>query len=287
MSDLNEILNLVPTDQVAQALGVDEQSAEAAIRAAVPSLLAGMQSNAGSPEGADALAGALADHSNDLASGSVDLGQVDTADGEKIVNHVLGDRQDLLANQLSGANTAAGLDLGSLVRKALPILAPIVLSYLAKKWSERGGSSSAVPTDSGQAGGQGGGLGDLLGGLLGGVLGGGAATQGGGQGSAQGSGNPLDDLLGGLLGGGPAQSAPDQQQVPQSVPQQADPQQAPQQADPNAGNFGGGVDNSGGDPLAGARGEDPNVQTTAGQQQQSNQGGIDLGSILGGLFGGR
>lgn len=264
MSDLNEILNLVPTDQVAQALGVDEQSAEAAIRAAVPSLLAGMQSNVGSPEGAESLTGALSDHSGDLVDGSVNVSQIDTADGQKIVSHVLGDREEVLAQQLSGANTVAGIDLGSLVRKALPILAPIVLSYLAKKWAERGGASADSGQTGGQTGGQGGGLGDLLGGLLGGILGGGAATPGT---------NPET----------PTQTPPAPQQTPQ---------QSPESADANGGSFGGGADNASGDPLAGARGQDPNVQDNTGesnsnQQSQSGPGGIDLGSILGGLFGGR
>lgn len=268
MSELNDILSLVPTDQVAQALGVDEQSAEAAIRAAVPSLLAGLQSNAGSSEGADSLASALADHSGDLASGSVNIGDIDTQDGQKIVNHVLGDREELLANQLSGANTAAGLDLGSLVRKALPIIAPIVLSYLAKKWSERGGATSS-PVDAGQGAG---GLGDLLGGLLGGVLGGTAADQSATR-SGQASSNPLDDLLGGLLGGGQStQSAPSQTNV------------TAEETDQNGGFFGDQPNVSTNDPLAGARG-----QSGAGQpaNTHSSAGSIDLGSILGGLFGRR
>ncbi|GAA2556479.1 hypothetical protein GCM10009861_15520 [Neomicrococcus aestuarii] len=272
MSDLQEILKLVPTDQLAQALGVDEQSAEAALRAAVPSLLAGMQSNAASPEGAESLAGALANHSNDLVDGSVNIDQVDTQDGSKIVSHVLGDREELLANQLSGANTAAGIDLGSLVRKALPILAPIVLSYLAKKWSERGGA-----TGSGQAAApeatQGGGLGDLLGGLLGGVLGGTAGGSTGGTTTQSGSAsaNPLDDLLGGLLGGSQT-GTPSQTNV------------TAEETDQQGGYFGDQPNVSSNDPLAGARGKTGASQPAS---TQSTQGGIDLGSILGGLFGGR
>ena len=71
----------------------------------------------------------------------------------------------------------------NLVGKLLPMLAPIVLSYLASRVSGGGGKTSAV---------SGGGMEDLLGGLLGGVLGGGGSKGGGG----------IGDLLGGLLGGG-------------------------------------------------------------------------------------
>ena len=80
-----------------------------------------------------------------------------------------------MTNQLGNVGGAGG---EGLISKLLPLLAPIVMSYLAKKLG--GGGAD-------QAGG--GGLGDLLGGILGGQAGGAA---GGG----------LGDLLGGLLGGG-------------------------------------------------------------------------------------
>jgi hypothetical protein len=86
-----------------------------------------------------------------------------------------------------------------LVRKLLPILAPIVMSYLARK--VLGGGQGA----GGQSSPAGGGidLGSILGGILGGGLGGlGSGGPGsGGQGGGLGSGG-LGDILGGILGGG-------------------------------------------------------------------------------------
>ncbi len=173
MSGTDDILAELPIAQLAAQLGVDEQTAEAAAREALPALLLGMDANAQDPAGAASLEQAIGQHDPGLVEGGVDLRDVDTTDGEKIVGHVFGDSSDQVVHALGGSSGVSG----DLVRKLLPLLAPIVLSYLSKRLSGSGGSS-------------GGGLGDLLGQVLGG------AGQGGGQG------DPLGDLLGGLLGGG-------------------------------------------------------------------------------------
>jgi hypothetical protein len=187
MSELDDLLSQIPMDQLAQQLGVDEQTAERAARQALPALLAGMNANAQDPAGAAALANALGQHDDALLDGGVSLDQVDTNDGDKIVGNVFGDSRDQVVNRLGGggglggSSGTAGGDMSGLVAKLLPILAPIVMSFLAKQFL-KGGRAGAPGTSSG------GGLGDLLDGLLG----------GGGQGGQGG----LGDLLGGLLGGG-------------------------------------------------------------------------------------
>ncbi|TDE88857.1 DUF937 domain-containing protein [Occultella glacieicola] len=198
MSTTEEILDAVPMDQVAARLGVDRATAERATRAALPTLLAGMNANAADPAGARSLAGAISHHDPGLVEGGVDLDQVDTDDGAKIVRNVFGQNTDAVVNTLAkadsgsdGAGSAGAGGLGDLLPKLLPILAPIVLSFLAKKFGQGGGAA-------GEAGS--GGLGDLLGGLLGGAAGG-AAGSGGAAGGAAGSGGDLGDILGGWLGG--------------------------------------------------------------------------------------
>ena len=182
MNATDEILADIPLTELAAQLGVDEATAEAATRQAIPALLGGLQANAADPAGAASLAGALGDHPSDLVDGGVNLEEVDTDDGQKIVGNIFGPNSGQVAQTL-------GNNLGQqsgLVQKLLPILAPIVLAYISKRLS---GSS--------QGSGQGGG-GDLLTDLLGSVLGGGRSQ--GGQ-PASGSGSILD-MLGGLLGGG-------------------------------------------------------------------------------------
>lgn len=201
MASLDELISQVPIDRVAERLGVDKQTAETAVRAALPTLVGGLDANAQNPAGAASLMSALGKHSGStLLDGGVDVDQVDTADGSKIVSNVFGEKKDQVISTLGSVNGAGGNDL---IAKLLPILAPIVLSYLAKQIS--GGGAAASTTASAPQ--SGGGLGDLLGGLLQGAAGGSGNT-GGGLGDILGSvlggnsGGGLGGLLGGLLGGG-------------------------------------------------------------------------------------
>lgn len=183
-TDLDVLLAQIPVDDIAKKLGVDEGTALSAVKQALPGLLGGMAVNANSSEGQEKLVGALSKHAP--AKGKISLDAVDTNDGKKIVKHVLGDKEEAVAQAL-GAQ-AGSFDVGKLIPMLLPLLAPIVMQFLAGKIG--GGASQTASTSGSQ-----GGIGDLLGGLLGGLGGGGGSAQ-----SQQGGG--LDDLLGGLLGGG-------------------------------------------------------------------------------------
>lgn len=193
MAGLDDLISQVPIAQVAQRLGVDTPTAETAVRAALPTLVGGLDANAQNPTGAASLMSALTKHARStLLDGGVNVEAVDTADGDKIVNNVFGDKKNQVINTLGSVDGAGGNDL---IAKLLPILAPIVLSYLGK---QIGGSASTSAADT-----QGGGLGDLLGGLLKGS-GGGSGGLGDVLSSVLGgsSGGGLGGLLGGLLGGG-------------------------------------------------------------------------------------
>lgn len=204
MSDLNDFLARVPISDIAQQLGVDEATAQAAVEQAVPALLTGLQDQTGDEASARGLADALAQHPADLAEGTISLDDVDTADGDKIVAKIFGEKTDDVAHALSGANTAAAVDQG-LIKKLLPILAPIVMSYLTSKVLSGGNKSGGNTSGGSKSGGgdlgsilgsvlggnAGGGLGSILGSVLGGAASGGGAKSGGG----------LGDLLGGILGG--------------------------------------------------------------------------------------
>lgn len=188
MSAVDEILSQIPLQQLAGQLGVDPQTAEQATRQALPALLGGIQANTADPGGAASFAQAVQQHDGGLVNGGVDLGQIDTNVGQQIVGHVFGANQGQVVNQLGAIGGVGGQDL---IQKLLPILAPIVMSYLASKMFGAGGAAAAPAAPA--AGG--GGIGDVLGGLLGSVL-------GGGGGAAQQAGPDLGSLLGGLLGGG-------------------------------------------------------------------------------------
>ena len=191
MSAVDEIMQQIPLGRLASQLGTDEQTAGAAVQQALPALLGGLHANAQDPAGAASLEGALGEHSAGLIDGGVDLDQVDASQGQKIVGNIFGGNTDGVAQSL-GANLGGG-DQSDLMRRLLPLLAPIVMSYLAKRMGGGSGAGGLLGSLLGGAtGGSGGGqIGDVLGGLL------------GGQGQQPGAaGNPVTDMLGGLLGGG-------------------------------------------------------------------------------------
>lgn len=197
MSAIDDIVAQLPMSALAGQVGSDQQSTEAAVRQVLPALLGGLQANAQDPAGAASLSGALEQHPADLVDGGVDLAQVNPDEGSKIVSNIFGGSTSQVEQTLGGS---LGGNTG-LVQKLLPILAPIVLSYLTQRLggqqqtNNQGGGLADVL--GGMLGGgtpgasSSGGLGGLLGGLLGGGSAGGASSSGG-----------LGELLGGLLGGG-------------------------------------------------------------------------------------
>lgn len=203
MSEIQQLLGQMPIQQIAQQAGVGEDEARQAIEAIVPALVGGMQANAHDPAGAQSLAGALGAHAGRLDERLA--GSIDPADGQKIVHNVFGDNTEQIARAAGG-----GSALGPIIQKILPIVAPIVIAWIANKFFGQGGQAQGGQAQSGQgqaapqpgtpAEQPGGGLDDLLGG----ILGGGSASQQGGRGQQGGSGplGPLGDILGGLLGGG-------------------------------------------------------------------------------------
>ena len=199
MASIEDLLSQVPVEQIASELGVDTATASTAVRAAVPTLLGGLQANAQDSGGAASLLNALSSH-GDLLDGGVDVNQVDTKDGAKIVNNVFGGQTDQVVSTLGNVGGVSN----DLIKQLLPILAPIVLAYVAKQVGGSLGTNAGTAAPQQQQSAAGGGLGDILGGLLGGAAGGSAGGLGNVLGGLLGgsSGGALGSVLGGLLGGG-------------------------------------------------------------------------------------
>ncbi len=249
MAAVDDIKSSLDLSQIAQFLGTDEQTANQAVDQALSQLVGAMDNNVTDADGAVGLTRAvLKDHAASSAYGdSVDINDVDEADGEKIVHHVFSANE---IQQFSGSGAG-----GNLLRRLLPLLAPIVMGYIASKLQEKmaGGGRAQTPTPQ-QAPQSGGGLGDILGDLLGG------GSQRGGA-----SGGGLGDILGDLLGGG----APQQTQQPQQRTQA-----------PSSGGTGGfqAPQSDGGLRM------DPGTPSSAPQQRTQAPAGGGAGDLLGGLL---
>ena len=190
----NDLLSRIPVGDLANRLGTDEETASEALVAALPALLAKLQDNASSQQGAASLASALQQHNNDLVRGSqVNLSQVDTQDGNNILRHVFRNQRQEVAQQLASNTNKAS---SGLLESLLPMLAPIAMSFISNQLLGGGQQSKQAQqqqyVQQTAASDQGPDLGSLLGSLLGG-------RQASPQQSQQQSDSGLD--IGGLLGG--------------------------------------------------------------------------------------
>jgi hypothetical protein len=182
MADLNALLDQIPVGDIAKQLGIDEDVAKAAVKQVLPGLVGGLAANAKRDDkSAEMLTNTLKHHNKGVAKS---VKEVDVEDGEKIVRNVFGENKDKVAEKLAAASTKSDVT-GDIIKQVLPIVAPIVLSWLASQFL--GGKTEAeAPAAAPKEEASSGGIGDLLGGLLS---------------SPQGQ-EIAGDLLGGLLGAG-------------------------------------------------------------------------------------
>ena len=200
MAGLDELFAQIPVSEIANKIGADEGEVNNAIRTLVPALVGGVAENvqANQIDSSDLETAVHQQGASDLLDGGVSVDQVDEKQGDQYVAKIFGGND---SNAVASALAGQGAGGGDLIKKLLPILAPIVLAYIGKQLTK---GSAAEPAE--QASG-GGGLGDVLGSILGGAggVGGnnplgsilGSVLGGGGGGQS----NPIGEILGGLLGG--------------------------------------------------------------------------------------
>jgi hypothetical protein len=136
--------------------GNDEAKTGDALSMALPVLMKAMERNASTPQGASDLMeaisnkhdGSILDNLGDFFGGGVD--EDIKVDGAKILNHVLGDKQQGVA-QIIGQKS--GLDAGS-VSNILKVAAPILMGMMGKEARQNNIDSEK-------------GIASLLGGMLG------------------------------------------------------------------------------------------------------------------------
>lgn len=181
MAGIDELIEQIPVADLAAKVGADQAEVGKAIQTLVPALIGGLQQNVVTDDidSSELESDVAQQGASDLLEGGISVDQVDATQGDHYVARIFGGND---SGQVASALANAGVG-GDLVKKLLPLLAPIVLAYVGKQFSQN--NSPGTPAQGG------GGLGDLLGGILGG-----AAGSGGGAGN-----NPLGSILGSVLGG--------------------------------------------------------------------------------------
>jgi hypothetical protein len=184
MAGLDDLINQIPVADIASKLGADQGEVSQAIATLVPTLLGSLQENvqADDIDSTQLESVVVAEGESDLLTGGVNVDQLDESQGNQMVASLFGGND---TDQVASALAGAGAPGGDLIKRLLPMLAPIVLAYVGKQFSQNktaGAQAQAAP---------GGGMADILGSILGGAAGGGGANN-----------NPLGAILGSVLGGG-------------------------------------------------------------------------------------
>jgi hypothetical protein len=203
MAGLDELFAQIPVQEIASKIGADEGEVNNAIRTLVPALVGGVAENvqANQIDSSDLETAVAQEGASGLLDGGVSVDAVDEKQGDQYVAKIFGGND---SNAVASALAGQGAGGGDLIKKLLPILAPIVLAYIGKQLTK---NSAPGEPQAQQAPAGGGELGDVLGSILGGAGGGGGnnplgsilgSVLGGGGG---GQSNPIGEILGGLLGG--------------------------------------------------------------------------------------
>lgn len=116
--------------QVSNLAGVSEKDAASALEDVMPMLLKGMQGQLNNKDTQQGFLQALTDHGQkDTSDITKFLQNVDTEDGAKIVNHLLGSQTEEVAAK---AKKKSGLDTKTIL-KIMAIVAPLLMSQTGKK----------------------------------------------------------------------------------------------------------------------------------------------------------
>jgi hypothetical protein len=204
MAGLDDLIAQIPVQDIASKIGADEGEVNNAIRTLVPALVGGVAENvqADSIDSSKLESDVAHQGASGLLDGGVSVDQVDEQKGDQYVARIFGGND---SNAVASALAGGGAGSSDLIKKLLPILAPIVLAYIGKQLTKSSAPAGGDATQAQAA--PSGGLGDVLGSILGGAGGGGGNNPLGSilgsvlGGGGSGGNNPLGQILGGLLGG--------------------------------------------------------------------------------------
>ncbi len=187
MAGLDDLYNQIPVADIASKLGVDQGEVNQAIQTLVPTLLGSIHENvqADDIDSTELESVVVAEGESDLLTGGVNVDQLDEGQGNQLIASLFGGNN---TNQVASALSGAGAGGGDLIKRLLPMRAPIVLAYVGRQFAQR--NTAGAGAGAGAQAAPGGGIGDVLGSIL-----------GGGGGAAGGGNNALGSILGGVLGG--------------------------------------------------------------------------------------
>ena len=132
MAGLDDLFAQIPVQDIANKIGADEGEVNNAIRTLVPALVGGVAENvqADQIDSSDLESAVAQQGASGLLDGGVSVDQVDAKEGDQYVAKIFGGND---SNAVASALAGTGAGDGGLIKKLLPILAPIVLAYIGKQ----------------------------------------------------------------------------------------------------------------------------------------------------------
>jgi hypothetical protein len=136
MAGLDDLFNQIPVADIASKLGADQGEVNQAIQTLVPTLLGTLHENVAAEDidSSQLESTVVAEGQTDLLDGGVVVDQIDESQGNQMVASLFGGND---TNQVASALSGAGAPGGDLIKRLLPMLAPIVLAYVGRQFSQR------------------------------------------------------------------------------------------------------------------------------------------------------
>ena len=122
MANLDEIYSEIPTQEIADKLGVDATQVDGAVKTLVPVLVGSLHQRAQDGENAANIESAVNSHAaSGLLDGGVSVDQVDQDQGNQELSRIFSGND---TSQVASALSGAGAGNSDLIKKLLPILTP-------------------------------------------------------------------------------------------------------------------------------------------------------------------
>jgi hypothetical protein len=138
---LGQLNNKEALSELGNKVGANPDQVKQVTQIGLPTLIKALSNNASTPQGAESLAGALDQHQDDKIDDIMGyLKNVDSQDGQKILNHVLANKNQTVQSQLA---KQVGLDTNQ-VSGLLSQLAPLLLGALGQQKKEQNLDTSGI-----------------------------------------------------------------------------------------------------------------------------------------------
>ncbi|MEQ8177170.1 MAG: DUF937 domain-containing protein [Amphiplicatus sp.] len=141
MDQLTQVVASQLAPQASQKTGMNQNLAAQMMPMAMAVIMNGLKKNASTPQGAEALSRALENHDGSLLNNVSKIGDDNVlADGQKILEHILGGKRGQTEAALAKSAGVNQDQIGSLLAMA----APAILASLGRAKREQGLDSSAL-----------------------------------------------------------------------------------------------------------------------------------------------